>query len=134
MPSALRAVIAARAEAVWDEAVTIERAKQRFDRTGQDKRRFKQTKVDEAWQQAVEMFEQVSREEDAWKRACAALGVFRPDGQLNDRTWAETELQQAASELRAPVLMNIPSPLRVSTSPSSTSSWYAFRTVRGLSR
>jgi hypothetical protein len=92
-----------RAEAVWDEAVTIERAKQRFDRTGQDKRRFKQTKVDEAWQQAVEMFEQVSREEDAWKRACAALGLFRPDGQLNDRTWAETELQQAASELRAPV-------------------------------
>jgi hypothetical protein len=91
-----------RAEAVWDEAARIERAKQRFDKTGQDKRHFKQTKVDEAWQEAVDLFEQVCREEDAWKRACAALGVFRPDGQLNNRQWAEKELQEASAQLQAP--------------------------------
>ena len=27
------------------------------------------------------------RQEAAWRRAVAALGVFRPDGRLNDRTW-----------------------------------------------
>jgi hypothetical protein len=91
-----------RAEAVWDEAERVERAKQRFDKTGKDKRQFNQAKVDEAWQEAVELFEQVSREEDAWKRACAALAVFRPDGQLNDRPWAEEELRQASAQLQAP--------------------------------
>jgi hypothetical protein len=91
-----------RAEALWDEAVRIERAKERFDKTGKDKRQFNQAKVDEAWREAIEMFEQVSREEDAWKRVCAALTVIRPDGQLNDRQWAEVELQQASAELQAP--------------------------------
>jgi hypothetical protein len=91
-----------RAEAVWDEAVRLERAKERYDRTGKDKRHFNQAKVDEAWQEAVELFEQVSREEEAWKCACAALALFRPDGQLNDRQWAERELQEAAAQLQAP--------------------------------
>lgn len=88
-----------RAEAVWDEAVRIERAKQRYDKTGKDQRSFNKTRVDEAWQEAVEMFEQVCREEDAWQRACAALAVLRPDGQLNDRVWAEGEIHQAVAEL-----------------------------------
>jgi hypothetical protein len=91
-----------RAETLWDEAVKIERAKERFDRTGEDKRHFNQAKVDEAWQEAVALFEQVSLEDDAWKRACAALAVLRPDGQLNDRVWAEAELQQAAAMLQGP--------------------------------
>ena len=91
-----------RAESIWDEAARIERAKQRFDKTGEDKRRFNQTKVDEAWQEAVEMFELVCQEERAWRRACAALEVFRPDGPLNDRAWAAEELRQASAELKAP--------------------------------
>ena len=88
------------AEALWDEAVQIERAKQRFDRTGVDKRQFSQRKVNRAWQKARTVFEHVCREEQAWQRACAALQVFRPDGPLNDRAWAQAELQAAVVELR----------------------------------
>jgi hypothetical protein len=89
----------ARAEAAWDEAVTIERAKERFDRTGTDKRKFSKKKVNKAWAKAIALFERVCREEKAWERAVAALKVFRPDGQLNDRVWAEAELKAAAAEL-----------------------------------
>lgn len=36
---------------------------------------------------------------DAWKIAEAALQVFRPDGTLNDRTWAEAQIERALPEL-----------------------------------
>lgn len=92
----------ARAEASWDEAVKIERAKGRFDRQGADKRQFKRTKVEKAWSAAVVLFEQVCRQERAWGRVVAALKVFRPDGQLNERAWAEAQLREAAAELLGP--------------------------------
>jgi hypothetical protein len=88
------------AEALWDEAVKIERAKERFDRTGVDGRKFSQRKVNKAWRKTIMVFEQVCREEQAWQRACAALQVFRPDGLLNDRAWAQAELQAAMVDLR----------------------------------
>ena len=40
--------------------------------------------------------------EEAWQRAVAALGVFRPDGQVNARAWAEAELRAAAEGLSGP--------------------------------
>src|SRR5262249_10558117 len=61
------------AEAAWDEAVKIERAKERFDRGGTDKRKFNQKKVAKAWARAVALFEQVCRQEQAWERVVAAL-------------------------------------------------------------
>jgi len=88
-----------RAEAAWDEAVKIERAKERFDRGGTDKRKFNKKKVDKAWAKATALFEAACREEKAWERAVAAMKVFRPDGQLNDRVWAEAELKAAAAQL-----------------------------------
>jgi hypothetical protein len=88
-----------RAEASWDEAVQIERAKGRFDRQGTDKRKFSKKKVQKAWAKAVALFEQVCRQEKAWERAVSALQVFRPDGQLNERNWAQAELACAAKEL-----------------------------------
>jgi hypothetical protein len=87
------------AEALWDDAVKIERAKERFDRTGVDGRKFSQRKVNKAWKKAIAVFEQVCREEQAWQRVCAALQVFRGEGQLNDRSWAQAELQAAMTEL-----------------------------------
>jgi hypothetical protein len=36
---------------------------------------------------------------DAWKLAESALQVFRPDGTLNDRAWAEAQIQRALPEL-----------------------------------
>jgi hypothetical protein len=81
------------AEKLWDEAVKIEHAKERFDRTGADGRQFSKAKVNKAWRKAVCVFEQVCREEKAWQGCCAALEVFRPDGQLNDRQWAQAQLR-----------------------------------------
>src|SRR5262245_15958453 len=36
------------------------------------------------------------------RRAVAALAVFRPDGRLNDRAWAEAQLRAAVAELPGP--------------------------------
>jgi hypothetical protein len=47
----------------------------------------------------VAAFEAACRKERAWGRAVAALKLCRPDGQLNDRAWAEGELRAAAAEL-----------------------------------
>src|SRR5262249_42894094 len=38
----------------------------------------------------------------AWRRAVVALAVFRPDGRLNDRPWAEAELRAAVADLPGP--------------------------------
>jgi hypothetical protein len=91
-----------RAEALWDQAVAVERAKARFDRQGTDQRQFNKKKVQKAWDKAVALFEQVCRQEKAWGRAVAALQVFRPDGSLNERQRAEAELAEAARELPGP--------------------------------
>ncbi|MCI0461614.1 MAG: hypothetical protein L0Z62_32085 [Gemmataceae bacterium] len=88
-----------RAEALWEEAEKVERAKARFDRTGQDQRRFKKDVLQKVWTKAVAAFEEACRKERAWNRAVAALGVLRPDGGLNDRTWAAAEVRAAAAEL-----------------------------------
>jgi hypothetical protein len=100
------------AEVLWDAAVKLERAKERFDRTGVDGRKFNQSKVDQAWAEAILVFEQVCREETAWQRICAALAVFRPDGQLNDRQWAEEEVRQALVELTSSVWAKVRRQLR----------------------
>jgi hypothetical protein len=92
-----------RAQALWEEAEKVERAKGRFDCRGKDKRHFNQGKVDKAWAKAVAAFEEACRKDRAWERAVAALQVLRPDGQLNDRNWAQQELQAAAAELTGPV-------------------------------
>jgi hypothetical protein len=90
------------AETLWEEAEKVERAKGRFDRTGSDRRHFKHTAVARAWAPAVAAFEEACAKERAWSRAVAALRVFRPDGQLNDRVWAAAELQAAAAALTGP--------------------------------
>jgi hypothetical protein len=89
----------ARAEALWEKAEQVERAKRRFDRSGGDGRQFKRTEVDKAWALALAAFEQACVRERAWQRAAAALQVWRPDGRLNERSWAEAELRAAAAEL-----------------------------------
>jgi hypothetical protein len=37
--------------------------------------------------------------ETAWKRAEPALSLFRPDGELNDRSWAEAQVASASPSL-----------------------------------
>jgi hypothetical protein len=93
----------AQAEQAWEQAEQVERAKKRFDRQGTDRRGFNKTRVQKAWQRAEAALEQVCRREQAWQRAAAALQVWRPDGRLNDRCWAQAELAAAATELTEPV-------------------------------
>jgi hypothetical protein len=90
------------AEGLWDEAVKVERAKGRFDRGGRDGRRFTKAVVGKAWAKAVAAFTAAERQEGAWRRAVAALAVFRPDGRLNERAWAEAELRAAVVDLPGP--------------------------------
>jgi hypothetical protein len=52
-----------------------------------------------AWHQAEQALGQAERYEAAYQRAVAALELFRPDGQLNDRAWATSELQAAVQHL-----------------------------------
>jgi hypothetical protein len=89
----------AQAEARWEEAEQADRAKARYDRTGQDRRHFKKDVTGKAWAVAAAALESAQRYEAAWQRAVAALAVFRPDGQLNDRAWATAELRAAAAQL-----------------------------------
>jgi hypothetical protein len=87
------------AEGLWEEAEKLDRAKARFDRGGGDGRHFTKDVPGKAWAQAIRAFEEVEGREKAWARAVAALALFRPDGRLNDRAWAEGELQAATAAL-----------------------------------
>jgi hypothetical protein len=90
------------AEEQWQEAEKLDRAKARFDRSGGDGRHFKKDVAGKAWAKAIAAFEEVDGREKAWTRAVAALALFRPDGQLNDRAWAEGELLAATAVLSGP--------------------------------
>lgn len=54
------------------------------------------------WTQASRQLATVERLDHAYQRARVALGIFRPDGQLNDRAWAQRELAAVAAELAGP--------------------------------
>jgi hypothetical protein len=54
-----------------------------------------------AWRQAFGRFAWYEHWEGLWLRAKAALGLFRPDGRLNDRVWAAAELAAVCAELRS---------------------------------
>ena len=47
----------------------------------------------------VQSFDRYEAIEAAWKHAEAALAVFRPDGRLNDRAWAEARVAPALPAL-----------------------------------
>jgi hypothetical protein len=90
------------AEGLWQEAEKVDRAKARFDRGGGDGRHFQKNVAGKAWDKAIGAFEAAQCQEAAWQRAVAALGVFRPDGRLNDRVGAAAELRAAVAGLPGP--------------------------------
>lgn len=89
------------AESLWSQAEDADHAKAKAQRHGQDLRHLSQ-QPKTAWAKAERAFEAASRREQAWQRAVAALSLFRPDGQLNDRTWATTAIAAAVHELTGP--------------------------------
>jgi hypothetical protein len=90
-----------RAEAAWEEAETADARVATMKQQGQDCRGAAQ-QARRAWDEAERLLAEVDQQESAWQRARAALAVFRPDGTLNDRAWAEVEIQAALPDLRGP--------------------------------
>jgi len=90
-----------RVEPLWEKAESCKAEVERDKQQGIDARgsaavaRF-------AWAKAIEALEQVERLESAWSRCRGAFELFRPDGQLNDRVWAEAEIKAGMSELTGP--------------------------------
>jgi hypothetical protein len=90
-----------RAEAAWEEAEAAEARVAAAKQQGRDARTVA-APARQAWVQAEGQLASVERVEAAWQRARAALAVFRPDGTLNERPWAEAEIQAALAELHGP--------------------------------
>jgi hypothetical protein len=83
-----------RVERTWEQAETADRAVAQAQRQGRDARgAARQASV--AWKKAEAAFRRYEEGEAAWKRAEPALSLFRPDGQLDDRSWAEAEIAAA---------------------------------------
>jgi hypothetical protein len=56
-----------------------------------------------AWRKAEKRFWAYERTEAAWRRLEAAFELYRPDGQLNDRAWAEAQIVAAMHDLTEPL-------------------------------
>ena len=54
-----------------------------------------------AWRRAEQAFDRAVLAESACDQIRAALGVFRPDGGLSDRSWAQPEIDAARVILSA---------------------------------
>jgi hypothetical protein len=84
-------------EAYWEKAEQAEQAL-----TAAQDRRGKAARAQAAWRKAAFRWSLYEQREAAWKRAKAALTLFRPDGQLNDRAGAEQEIAAACRGLPGP--------------------------------
>ena len=87
-----------RVESRWSRADEADRQVARAWRNGGDRRGFGGAAA-RAWNKVERAMERYDRAERAWKRIETAFELFRPDGQLNDRTWAEGEIAAAVKEL-----------------------------------
>ena len=56
-----------------------------------------------AWRKAEKRFQAYERHEAAWRRLATAFELYRPDGQLNERGWAQAQIAAAVPDLTGPV-------------------------------
>lgn len=87
-----------KAESLWEKAEQADREVARCRQQGVDARGAS-SGASAAWKKAEAAFYEAERVEAAWRRAEQALGVFRPNGRLNDRAWAEAEIRAATDQL-----------------------------------
>src|SRR5918993_3040778 len=78
-------------ETLWEEAEAATRRVERARRHKGDTRGVA-TAAASAWKEAEAAFARYEAAEAGWARARSALRVFRPDGQLNDRSWAQQQI------------------------------------------
>ena len=83
-----------RVERTWEQAEAASRAVDRAQRQGRDARGPAQT-ARAAWKKASAAWHRHEEGEAGWKQAEPALSLFRPDGDLNDRSWAEAQVAAA---------------------------------------
>ena len=85
-------------ETLWEEAEAATRRVERARRHKGDTRGVA-TAAASAWKEAEAAFARYEAAEAGWARARSALRVFRPDGQLNDRPWAQQQIASALPHL-----------------------------------
>ncbi len=90
-----------RAESAWVEAEAADAKVDRAQGRGIDAH-CPAGPARSAWRKATAAPERVDGLEKAWRRARAALEVFRLDGQLNDRANARAEIAAAVAGLPGP--------------------------------
>jgi hypothetical protein len=89
---------------MWSRAERAEaasRAVERERRQGRDARGPARTAF-AAWCQAEAAFRRAEQAEAGWRRAEPALNLFRPDGLLNERSWAREQVASALPLLSGP--------------------------------
>lgn len=86
------------AEHLWVLAEAADREVAQAERRGR-KKSGPTKRARMAWAKAERAYTTAERREAAWQRAAAALELFRPDGRLNDRAWAASEIAAAVREL-----------------------------------
>jgi hypothetical protein len=78
-------------ERCWEQAEAATRRVEQAQRQGRDSRGVA-VAARGAWKKAEAAFRQYERSEAGWEIARGALAVFRPDGRLNDRAWAQEQI------------------------------------------
>jgi hypothetical protein len=87
-----------RVERYWELAEEASRAVEKRRQQGLSVR-GKTHSEHMAWEKASRAFNLYEKREAVWKRVEQALDVFRPNGQLNDRAWAEQQVTWALPRL-----------------------------------
>jgi hypothetical protein len=90
-----------RVERLWEQAEAASRRAESSRRQGRDARGLASV-ASRAWKQAEAAFAEYERSEAGWKIAHGALAIFRPEGRLNDRTWASRQIALALPLLSGP--------------------------------
>jgi len=88
-------------ERLWERAEAASRAVEQAQRQGRHSGGLV-TKANAAWKKASQAFQQYEQGEAGWKQAEPTLNVFGPDGQLNDRSWAQQQVALALPQLSGP--------------------------------
>jgi hypothetical protein len=81
-------------ERCWQQAEAASRRVEQDQRQGQDARGAA-VAARHAWKKAEAALARYERFEAGWKMAHGALAMFRPEGHVNDRVWAEQQIAMA---------------------------------------
>ena len=87
-----------RVERLWEQAEAADRRVAQAQQQGHDAQGAA-VAARCAWKKTATAFQQYERSEAGWKIAHAALQVFRPEGRLNERPWAQEQIARALPQL-----------------------------------